>query len=142
MWRQGQGKKLAEAARLLARGELTSTDHDAPPEDSDDQAASALAAFGLVAVDPRGRELGHGRPIFHLWPEHQAAFDLFLLCSTQWRHGAMGATGLDYAGIEALIRLRRLARPRHVPRLFAELQVLERATLAEWSRQRRRAAGA
>lgn len=116
---------------------MTTTDHDAPPDESTDETASALAAFGLVAVDERGAELAPRRPVFWLWPEHQAALDLFLACGTQWRVGMGGATGLDYAGVHALMQLRHHIRPRQRRSLFAELQVMERATLAEWARQRR-----
>lgn len=56
---------------------------------------------------------------------------------TQWRVGVSGATGLDYAGVESAIRLRRLARGRKDrAQLMADLQVMERATLVEWGRQR------
>ena len=58
---------------------------------------------------------------------------------TQWRVGMAGAIGLDYAGVEAAIRLRRLARgKRERAQLMADLQVMERVTLVEWGRQRDR----
>lgn len=137
MRRSGQGKKLREAARLLARGELTTgPHHDAPPtEDPDDETDEALAAFGLVAVDQAGRA-SREQQLFHLWPEHQEVLGVFLACRTQWRSGFSGAVGLDYAGVEALVRMRRLVPRARMPEVIAELQVLEAETLAEWSRRR------
>lgn len=140
MWRQGQGKKLREAARLLARGELTrGADDDAPPtrDDPDNEAEAALAAFGLVAVDDPAT--ANQPRVFHLWPEHQEVLGLFVASRTQWRTGFAGAIGMDYAGIEALNRMRRLVPRQRLPEVMAELQVLEAETLAEWSRQRRAA---
>lgn len=126
MWRPGQGKKLIEAARLLARCELTlHSDADEPPSDLDE----ALAAFGLVA------DVGDsGPPLFHLWPEHREALDFWFGVQTQWRVGMAGATGLDYAGVEAYLRMRQVAAPARRVRLLHELQVMERATLDEWHR--------
>lgn len=75
--------------------------------------------------------------VFHLWPELQPTLLAWFAVQTQWRVGAVGATGLDYAGVEALLRLRRLGGGRRrAAQLMEDLQVMERATLAEWSRQR------
>lgn len=122
---------------MLARGELDLHTHANPPPDSrndaDDDTAEALAAFGLVLEDDleRPRE-----QIFWLWPEHVRTLEVWLACATQWRVGPHGATGLDYAGIEAMFRIRRLADAQDAPELFHELQLMERATLKEWARQR------
>ena len=43
-----------------------------------------------------------------------------------------GALGLDYAGVEALIRMRRLVPREQLPEVMADIQVLEAATVAEW----------
>lgn len=88
-----------------------------------------------VEGGPRGEQL------FHLWPEHELALSVFLACRTQWRSSFESFTGLDYAGVEALIRLRRLVPRPRVPEVMAELQILEDETLAEWKRQRQAAAG-
>lgn len=74
--------------------------------------------------------------MFHLWPEHEQSLGVFAACRTQWRMGFDGPTGLDYAGVEALIRMRRLVPRPRVPEVLAELQILEDETLAEWRRQR------
>lgn len=122
---------------MLARGELDLHTHANPPPDSrndaDDDTAEALAAFGLVLEDDleRPRE-----QIFWCWPEHVRTLEVWLACATQWRVGPHGATGLDYAGIEAMFRIRRLADAQDAPELFHELQLMERATLKEWARQR------
>jgi hypothetical protein len=125
VWSPGQGKKLIEAARLLARGELTlHSDADDPPSDLDD----ALAAFGLVLDDDPDD------PRFHLWGENREALHTWLGVQTQWRVGMGGPTGLDYAGVEAYLRMRAVRAPARRARLLLELQVMERATLEEWQR--------
>lgn len=125
MRRSGQGKKLTEAARLLARGELTlHSDADDPPQDLD----NALAAFGLVLDDDADD------PRFHLWAENREALHVWLGVQTQWRVGMGGATGLDYAGVEAYLRMRSVRAPSRRSRLLHELQIMERATLEEWQR--------
>lgn len=126
--RARQGKKLTEAARLLARGELdVTTDHAESPDDEQD---AALAAFGLQLAE-RGQDR-----VFHLWPEHRRVLDLWFSVQTQWRVGMAGPTGLDYQGVEACIRMSRIAPPRRVPTLLAELQIMERAALAAWAEMR------
>jgi hypothetical protein len=86
-----------------------------------------------VAVDPASTRR---QPLFFLWPEHEEVLGVFAACRTQWRVGFDGPTGLDYAGIESLIRMRRLVQRPRVPEVLAELQILEDETLAEWRRQR------
>ena len=49
-----------------------------------------------------------------------------------------GALGLDYAGVEALIRMRRLVPRQQLPEVMADIQVLEAATVAEWQDERER----
>jgi hypothetical protein len=87
-----------------------------------------------VAVEPDGR--GRSARLFYLWPEHQEVLGVFLAARTQWRAGFAGALGLDYAGVEALVRMRRLVPRTRLPDVIAELQILEAETLAEWGRQR------
>lgn len=60
---------------------------------------------------------------------------LYASCQTQWRSGMSGATGLDYAGVEALGRLR--GEPIS-PDTFAGLQICEGAALAVINERRER----
>lgn len=77
---------------------------------------------------------GRRKP-FYLLPEHRATLDAWFQLQTQWRIGGMGTpTGLDYAGIEAWMRLTgRASNPRRARRLLQDLQLMERVTLAEWA---------
>jgi len=102
----GAGKKLAEAARLWARGELSGEE-----QAQDDHFDDALAAFGLELEGAVPRERG---PVFYLWPEHVPAWNFFCACRTQWRHGFEGPTGLDYAGVECLMDQFSLPRRRRL----------------------------
>lgn len=70
-----------------------------------------------------------------LWPENLPAVELYLAAETQWRHAGMNGvpTGLDYAGVRALLDLWPLpAAPdpqAALQALFADLQTLEREHL-------------
>lgn len=136
---QGQGKKLSEAARLLARGELQiglepeTTTSTTDAEELDE----SLAAFGLVLEQPPADDRP---PPYYLWPEHEPVLGLWLQVQTQWRVGMNGATGLDYAGVQALVAMRQLATPEQLPELIEGLQIMERATLNEWAEQAERRA--
>lgn len=74
-----------------------------------------------------------------LWPENVASVDLFLAIETQWHRAGMDGspTGLDYAGVAAAMQLRG-----DPPRLFDDLQVMEREFLAIMSQQRAKTAPA
>ncbi|MCC7487621.1 MAG: DUF1799 domain-containing protein [Burkholderiales bacterium] len=62
-----------------------------------------------------------------VWPENAPALDLFLCLRTQWRMGAMGGVlGLDYSGVLALFRMRRV---KNQPEMLGDLQVMESAAL-------------
>ncbi len=67
---------------------------------------------------------------FDVWPENAETLGLFLRAGTQWRVVAgMGGgqyLGLDYAGVEAMLRLARVPDRRAV---FEDLQLMERAAL-------------
>jgi hypothetical protein len=65
-----------------------------------------------------------------LWPENVASVDLYLAIETQWRVGMAGATGLDYAGVQAAMQL----RGDH-PRLFDDIQIMEREFLSIMSKK-------
>lgn len=110
------------------RGELRSDSDDEPPPE--EEVDAALAAFGLVADVP----VVIDEP-FHLWPEHTEAFRIWGAVQTQWRVGMAGATGLDYAGVDVLLRTLGLRAPERRER-FLELQVMERAALREWASDR------
>ena len=126
-------------ARLIARGELNTSEPQRgaqPPGDVDE----ALAAFGLTLEE--AAPIDDDR-VFYLWPELQPALLAWVCVQTQWRTGMAGATGLDYAGVDAIVRTRRLARGRRrCAQLMADLQVMERAALDEWARQRQQPARA
>ena len=123
----GDGKKLELAARLAALG-LVETEDSLSREL--EEVDAALAAIGLVAEVPVSKleEL-------YLWPENVPAWNLFHAVSTQWIGGDSGATGLNYTGVEVVMRKRRIKRCDE-ERLFREIQVMERATLRAWRERR------
>lgn len=62
--------------------------------------------------------------ITEIWPENEAAFDLFARLQTQWRTGMNGPTGLDYAVLPAMMSLHDIAQADRA-QLFDNLQVME-----------------
>lgn len=64
-----------------------------------------------------------------LWPENLLPFTVFLSCSTQWRMGFGGPTGLDYTVLPTVLRLRGIPRADW-PDLFDDLRTLEAEALA------------
>lgn len=83
----------------------------------------------MIAAAARPRR---EQPDFLVWDENWRAVTLFVGLATQWRlHLGMAGVyyqGLDYAAVEAALRLERIA-PRDWPALFADLRVMERAAL-------------
>lgn len=123
------GKKLIEAARLLARGDLISEQQD--KDDADDLDAQ-LAAQGVVLADEDDEPC---TPVVYLLPDQLEAWHFWHHCDTQWRHGFGGPTGLDYPGVEHLMGQLRIPRHRRA-RLWAQVRAMERGALIGWSQQR------
>ncbi|WP_439685106.1 DUF1799 domain-containing protein [Cupriavidus oxalaticus] len=101
--------------------------------------ADALEAFGVASdcVDEvRARGTSNDCEV-HV--DNWEPLQLFLTLQTQWRHIAGMAdcmrTGLDYAAIEPVFRLRGVKRKRQAA-LFADLRVMEAAVLEELAAQR------
>jgi hypothetical protein len=84
-------------------------------------------------------DIGGPRPFF-LLPDNQRALTTWLALQTQWQYAGMGsAVGLNYAGVQAYLRMARLDRPpRRARQLLADIQRMERATLHEWADRARR----
>ena len=120
-----------EAARLWALGELTLSSQVAQ---ADDERNKALAAFGLRV---EGSSNVPQYEVFYLWPDLELAFSFFLDCHGLWRKGLREYIGLDYAGVEALMRLRPVPQ-RKRKSLFSDLQIMEQAALMAWAERTRR----
>ncbi len=97
-----------------------------------DRANDALAALGLYAEG--GLELKQDE--YWLWPENDEAFGFWLSVQTQWNAGMGGATGLNYPGVETCLRMRGLKKKAR-QQMFLLIQMMERACLEEWARQRK-----
>jgi len=83
--------------------------------------AAEAAAWGLTLEEASGEAVD-------VWPDNVEAVNVFIQMGTQWRVGAMGATGLDYTALESLFRLLRIAR-NDWPKLLDEVRTLEDAAL-------------
>lgn len=117
----------------MARGAFTDPS-SADREEPSPHLEQALAAYGLVLE--RTHADAAGPQLYHLWPEHVPVLELWSAVQTQWRVGMAGATGLDYAGVRASPAFQRLRPRRRAERIFAELCLMERATLEEWAQRR------
>lgn len=71
-----------------------------------------------------------------VWPEHEATVCAFLACATQWRRAGLAGvrTGLDYAAVDAVLRL-TVPRPARAT-VFAGIQIMEQAALAVFAELR------
>ena len=109
----------------MARGQLQWGGQDDPK--ATDAVSEALAALGLYCEDDIVID-----EEFWLWPENEEVFLLWCALQTQWISGMGGAIGMNYAGVEACMRLRGVGKKK-APRFFVSIQAMERATLEEWS---------
>ena len=113
----------------MARGQL---EFGTSQQDDEEHTDDALAALGLCIED--GFELEQDE--CWLWPENDEAFGIWLSLQTQWNVGMAGATGLSYQGVEICLRMRGLKK-KVQQNLFLLIQMMERACLEEWARQRK-----
>jgi len=129
-----QGKKLAQATRLWASGQIDTRNKD----DDDEEFDSALAALGLQAeADEAPPDDGD---TFYIWPDNLGVWSIWHRCQTLWRVGMQGRDGLDYAGLCVYLREVERVKPRKFSEIFACLQAMELAALDEWARQREKSA--
>jgi len=125
-------KKLIEAARFYARGDLCLKEFlGLSADEPKSEIETGLALMGLY-VDG---SLELGADEFWLWPENEEAFLFWLELQTQWNVGNAGPVGLNYAGVDVCLR-RGDIRPRDRNRIFRLMQAMERAALDEWAQRR------
>jgi hypothetical protein len=84
---------------------------------ADKELLADAAAFGLTLPDeilvPK---------VYSVWPEHMDALELFIRCATQWRSGANGVMGLDYA---VVLQMASLYEIQDLARVMENLQIME-----------------
>ena len=69
-----------------------------------------------------------GEEVFYLWPMHAPAFSFWQKCQTQWLAGFAGPTGLNYPGIDVLLK-RNGFKGKAADKMFWEVQQLELGAL-------------
>lgn len=136
MW--GQSKKLAQVARVQARGQLYIPNQGEDPDDTT-EIDEAAAAFGLQITTEDDGDDGEDRPqpkpdLCYLWPDNVDTFNTWQQLQTQWRVGMSGATGLDYTAVVAYLRDVAGIKKKDLPERFAEIRAMEVATLNEWAK--------
>lgn len=121
-------KKLEEVARCAALGLIVDESLEESAASTVDEAA---AAFGLSPV----YEEEQVWPLY-LWPENLLSWAFFNAVSSQWVVGPSGVVGLNYPGVEVVRRAWQI-KQKDWPRLFSDVQVMERATLKAWREKKK-----
>jgi hypothetical protein len=130
------GKKLREAARLWARGDLTEGDDRDEEAAADEQADDLALQCAKLGVVPVGQlRVTQVKRRFYLWPANEPAYRFFVSLRSQWRHGFDGPTGLDYEAVEGELR-RRIRPPRRRSRMRDLVRVMEQGALHGWGEVR------
>lgn len=65
-----------------------------------------------------------------MWPDNATTVEVFAHLGTQWRVGARGPIGLDYAAIPVVLQLLQVAAELHAE-VFAGIRIMEHAALEE-----------
>jgi len=91
-----------------------------------------------AATADRIRNRQRAEPASHaVLPEHWAALELYLACTTQWRQAPLGGViGLDYQALAAVMDMHQVPMPERKERL-AEVQWIERGALEALKKKRR-----
>ena len=135
MW--GQSKKLAQVARIQARGQLYIPNQGEDPDDTT-EIDEAAAAFGIQIttedVDDGGDRSPPKQDLCYLWPDNVDTFNVWSQLQTQWRVGMSGATGLDYTAVTAYLREVVGVKRKDLDEWFKNFRAMEIATLNEWAK--------
>lgn len=124
------GKKLAQLAGLAALGQLWDGKEERAAAGKLDKVAAMLGLY-IVADDRAASEPRE----FYLWPENVPAWNLFCKVRTQWNTDNGEPTGLNYPGVEVVMRKHRIKRSEELD-VFNKIQAMEEATLKAWSEKR------
>jgi len=141
---RSEGKKLAQVARIQARGLLhipKPTNSYAPGTELDAEFDESLAAWGLCQADDDGDAPPPPDDKCYLWPCNVPAFNVWQAIQTQWRTASgmdgIHRTGLDYTGIATYMREVLRMRPnRRWGEVWIGLQAMEVAAINVWNERR------
>lgn len=87
---------------------------------------------------PANQHVERTEPEEYLWPECVDFWEVWMQLQTQWRTGAAGATGLDYAGVRVWLDETTQFDADHRRELWQCIQACETATLVAWAARRER----
>lgn len=132
-WRVRPEGKLAQAARARVFALLERNDPQKKvPVDDDTAKEFAELGYALPA------EAMDQEDVVEIWDINVAAFNAFQAMDTQWRLVGLGGlgggairTGLDYAGVEVVMRMRELPASD-----FALIQAMETGALEAYGEAR------
>lgn len=106
------------------------SDEPGAEPDPEDQVEEAAAALGIRIESTLELE-----DEFYLWPENEPVFRLWQAVSTQWVVSDGVKRSLNYPGVKVVLDYAVPKRDR--AEFFAGLQLMERACLSEWARNRK-----
>ncbi len=92
----------------------------------------------MAKISPSLEQAGSREREEFLWPECVDFWEVWMQLQTQWRTGAMGATGLDYAGVRVWLDEVTRFDPDERRELWQCIQACESATLVAWADRRER----
>lgn len=96
--------------------------------------AAQSAATPPAENDALGQILAAQEEVVFLWPENLPIWNHWLALQTQWRTGAAGATGLDYAAVLAYLAHTEPDKDARA-QAFDCIRAMERETLTQWARR-------
>jgi hypothetical protein len=89
--------------------------------------AAEAQQWGLTVAEASG-------PPVEVWPDNLLAVNTFIAVSTQWNVGPGGPLGLNYASLEAVMRMHQIPIESH-REVLEGVRTIEDAALAEMRRQ-------
>jgi hypothetical protein len=75
-------------------------------------------------------------PPFEVWAENWDSVTAFDALGTQWRTGAAGPTGLDYAAVPTVLRLSGVPRSKW-GQVFGDIRLMEASALEVMQKRRK-----
>lgn len=140
----GTSKKLAQVARLQARGLLIIPRTSQADDESDAEFDEALAAFGLQQSEGETEDETEDapkpepkpEPTCYLWPCNVRAWNVWQAVQNKWRMGVAGPEDLDWVAVEVYLGTVPGFRPRARAQLWAGLRAMESAAIEVWEEKR------
>ena len=128
-----QGKKLKQAVRRHLEDQHA-RQPQAPGKQPDPSSPLGAVLGRLADFAQPEADAEQEVELVYIWPECADVWHHWQALQTQWRVGAAGATGLDYAGVRAYLDECDVRPGPDRSELFALLRECEDEALSTWAR--------